>query len=111
MVISAENKVLGLATKIGILRPRDLQKQEASTRLPLATSLKDKLVKVWKGNVRHSQLQSYRTPTLIRAAQRVQHGVVCLLSALRFHDLTTQSPFEVWMAINSRMKGLLISGM
>ena len=26
--------------------------------------------------------------------------MVCLLSALRFHDLTTQSPFEVWMAID-----------
>jgi len=26
-------------------------------------------------------------------------AVVCLLSALRFHDLTTQNPFEVWLAI------------
>ena len=26
-------------------------------------------------------------------------GVVCLLSALRFHALTTQAPFEVWLAI------------
>ncbi|MEA3244267.1 MAG: transcriptional regulator, partial [Pseudomonadota bacterium] len=23
-------------------------------------------------------------------------GVVCLLSALRFHELTTQAPFEIW---------------
>lgn len=30
---------------------------------------------------------------------RVPRGVVCLLSALRFHDLTTKSPFEVWEAI------------
>ena len=29
-------------------------------------------------------------------------GVVCLLSALRFHDLTTQNPFEVWLAINRK---------
>ena len=26
--------------------------------------------------------------------------MVCLLSALRFHDLATQAPFEVWMAID-----------
>jgi predicted transcriptional regulator of viral defense system len=25
--------------------------------------------------------------------------VICLLSALRFHELTTQAPFEVWIAI------------
>ena len=29
-------------------------------------------------------------------------GVVCLLSALRFHGLTTQSPFEVWLAIGGK---------
>ncbi len=38
--------------------------------------------------------------TLVEAAVRVPHGVVCLLSALRFHKLTTQSPHEVWMAID-----------
>lgn len=29
-------------------------------------------------------------------------GVVCLLSALRFHELTTQAPFEVWLAIGEK---------
>jgi len=37
--------------------------------------------------------------TLVEATKRVPHGVICLLSALRFHGLTTQSPHEVWMAI------------
>jgi predicted transcriptional regulator of viral defense system len=32
------------------------------------------------------------------------NGVVCLLSALRFHDLTTQSPFEVWLAIGEKSR-------
>jgi predicted transcriptional regulator of viral defense system len=39
---------------------------------------------------------------LAEAARRVPGGVVCLLSALRFHDLTTQNPFEVWMAIDRK---------
>lgn len=34
------------------------------------------------------------------AAKAVPSGVVCLLSALRLHELTTQAPFEVWMAIS-----------
>lgn len=37
--------------------------------------------------------------SLIQAAKRIPKGVICLLSALRFHGLTTQKPFEVWMAI------------
>jgi predicted transcriptional regulator of viral defense system len=37
--------------------------------------------------------------SLAEAAKRAPDGVVCLLSALRFHELTTQAPFEVWLAI------------
>lgn len=39
---------------------------------------------------------------LAEAALRVPGGVVCLLSALRFHGLTTQNPFEVWMAVERK---------
>jgi predicted transcriptional regulator of viral defense system len=37
--------------------------------------------------------------SLAEVAKAVPSGVVCLLSALRFHDIGTQSPFEVWVAI------------
>jgi predicted transcriptional regulator of viral defense system len=42
--------------------------------------------------------------TLVEAAVRVPLGIVCLLSALRFHELTTQSPHEVWMAIGVKAR-------
>ena len=38
------------------------------------------------------------------ACKLVPRGVICLLSALQFHDLTTQAPFEVWMAIDVRAR-------
>ena len=28
------------------------------------------------------------------------NGVFCLLTALQFHDLTTQNPFQVWLAVD-----------
>lgn len=40
--------------------------------------------------------------SFLEAAQLVPQGVICLLSALRFHNLTTQNPFEVWMAIDNK---------
>ena len=40
--------------------------------------------------------------SLAEVARRVPKGVVCLLSALRFHGLTTQAPFEVWLAIENK---------
>lgn len=40
--------------------------------------------------------------TLAEVARRVPNGVVCLLSALRLHELTTQAPFQVWLAIANK---------
>ena len=40
--------------------------------------------------------------SLAEASRRAPGGVICLLSALRFHGLTTQNPFEVWMAIDRK---------
>ena len=42
--------------------------------------------------------------SLAQAAKQVGQGIVCLLSALRFHGLTTQAPFEVWLAINFKAR-------
>jgi predicted transcriptional regulator of viral defense system len=42
--------------------------------------------------------------TLVEAAKRVPKGIVCLLSALRFHRLTTQTPHEVWLAIDVKAR-------
>jgi len=49
MVISAKNKVLGLATKMGIVRPRDLQKKGLPPDYLWRLHQKDKLVKVGRG--------------------------------------------------------------
>ena len=35
-------------------------------------------------------------------AKRAPGVVFCLLTALRIHDLTTQAPFEVWIAIGNK---------
>lgn len=40
--------------------------------------------------------------SLVEATRRVPRGVVCLLSALQFHGLTTQAPFEVWIALDEK---------
>ena len=40
--------------------------------------------------------------TFAEAAKRAPRGIICLLSALRFHNIGTQNPFEVWMAIGEK---------
>jgi predicted transcriptional regulator of viral defense system len=40
--------------------------------------------------------------SLVEVASRAPQVVFCLLTALRFHELTTQAPFEVWIAIGNK---------
>ena len=40
--------------------------------------------------------------TLAEVAKRVPKGIVCLLTALRFHGIGTQHPREVWLAVDRR---------
>lgn len=42
--------------------------------------------------------------SLIEAGKLVDHGVVCLLSALSFHEIGTQNPSRVWLAIPRRAR-------
>lgn len=58
--------------------------------------------RVGRGLYRAGQAEETEYHTWAQAALLVPQGVVCLLSALRFHELTTQAPFEVWLAINNK---------
>lgn len=40
--------------------------------------------------------------TLAEVAKRVPRGIVCLLTALRYHGIGTQHPREVWLAVDRR---------
>lgn len=39
---------------------------------------------------------------LALVASKSPEIIICLLSALRFHELTTQAPFDIWIAIENK---------
>jgi predicted transcriptional regulator of viral defense system len=42
--------------------------------------------------------------TIAMVASAVPHAVICLLSALRIHEIGTQSPHEVWIALDRKSR-------
>ena len=42
--------------------------------------------------------------SLVDVAAYSGQAIFCLLTALRFHNLTTQSPFEVWLALPNKAR-------
>ena len=96
---SKMDAALRLVQERGTVRPRDLVEND------IPADYLDRLYR--RGVVERVSRGIYAWPgaevtehhSLAEAARQVPRGVVCLLSALRFHGLTTQSPHEVWMAI------------
>ena len=104
MTVIREEQVLGIIRQLGIVRPSDLEARGIS-RSWLYNLVKQGFVE------RHSRgiYVASRYPfsadhTLAHVATRVPGGVFCLLTALRFHGLTTQSPAEVWFALPERAR-------
>ncbi|TVR46665.1 MAG: transcriptional regulator [Planctomycetota bacterium] len=52
-----------------------------------------------RGLYRLTELDPLADPDLALVAERIPHGVVCLISALAIHELTTQIPRAVHLAI------------
>lgn len=52
-----------------------------------------------RGLYRLADLPPLSNPDLVAVAMRVPKGVICLISALAFHDITTQIPHEIYVAL------------
>jgi predicted transcriptional regulator of viral defense system len=98
-----ERAVLQLARKRPLLRARDLMEEGLPTIALTRLVSAGKLERVARGvySLPNQSISEYRT--LAEIAIRVPRGVICLLSALRVHDIGTQAPHAVWLAIPHRM--------
>lgn len=91
---------LDLVARLGVLRPRDLDSYSIPREYLRRLTRRGQLEKIGRGRYSLPGAEMGEMHHLVEAAQRVPNGVICLLSALRFHDLTTQNPFQTWIAID-----------
>ena len=62
------------------------------------------LEQVGPGLYRLTGVEATEMETIAMIASAVPHAIVCLLSALRIHDIGTQSPHQVWLAIDRKAR-------
>ena len=98
-----EQQVLRLARAQTLLRARDVTQQGLPTIALTRLVQAGKLERVARGlyGLPGAAISEHRS--LAEVSARVPRGVVCLLSALRVHEIGTQAPFEVWIAIPQHM--------
>jgi predicted transcriptional regulator of viral defense system len=99
MVITAQHPILDLAHCKGVLRTRDVCAAGGS-RVTLAKLVQDgHLSKLGRGLYALPDRPFSENGALAEVLAKSKHGVVCLISALRFHELTTQQSSEIWLTI------------
>src|SRR5690348_15227699 len=101
MAATKADRVLARVRAEGIVRPRDLAAEGISHQYLQSLHRRGLLARSRRGlyTLPDAAERFDEHAALSEVAKRVPHGVICLLSALRLHDLTTQAPFEVWVAI------------
>jgi predicted transcriptional regulator of viral defense system len=60
--------------------------------------------RVGTGLYRRADVEATEMETIAMVASAVPHAIVCLLSALRIHEIGTQSPHQVWLAIDRKAR-------
>jgi len=96
------DEVLELVREAGVLRPRDLDRYGIPRTYLSRLCSAGQLQRIARGLYVLPGSGVTEHHSLAEVCKRVPNGVICLLSALRFHELTTQAPFEVWLAIGEK---------
>jgi len=97
-------RTLKLAEQRGVLRARDLRDQAIPAVILSRLVDSGQLTRISRG----LYTLPTRTPSeqhqLAEVAARSPTAVYCLLTALRFHGITTQNPHELWIALPNKSR-------
>ena len=104
MTTVRERQILQVLQRLGIVRAGEL-KAHGIPRGQLYRLVQNGLVvREARGIYVASKHPITEEHTLAQVAKRVPGGVFCLLTALRFHELTTQAPAEIWIALAEKAR-------
>jgi len=93
------DRLLKYAGQQSVIRPVDLDRLDIPRNYLGRLVRAGKLERVGRGLYSSSENPPTENRTLVEVCRKVPQAVVCLSSALRFHELTTENPFEVWIAL------------
>lgn len=83
----------------GIIRPRDLKAAGIPESYLWELANAGRIQNLGRGLYALNELEISSFHSLVEVAHYVPKGVICLLSALQYHELTTQLPPAIWLAI------------
>ncbi len=104
-------RALKLIRRAGVVRPKDLRAHGIASVHLRRLCERGLLRQPAPGLYAAAEHEPGAHHTLASVCKRVPHGVGCLLTALRFHELGTQNPSEVWLAIDRKARKPVTAGL
>jgi predicted transcriptional regulator of viral defense system len=99
-----ENAILEMARKNGVVRAREVREAGLHAEYLRKLCKTGQLIRAGRGLYSLADGDFTEHHSLAEACMRVPHGIICLLSALSYHQIGTQNPHQIWMAIDRAMR-------
>lgn len=99
---SKKQQVIDYVKSKNIVRPSDLVQLGLPRDYLYQLSKDQVLQRIGRGMYQWPQTEVSSHQSLIEAVKQAPNAVVALISALSYHNLTTQNPHEVWLAIDRK---------
>ena len=104
-------QTLKLVKRMGLVRPKDLSQHRIPVIYLRRLVQRGQLVQPARGVYAVAGHEPTLHHSLAAVSKRIPRGVVCLISALAYHEIGTQLPSVVWLAINQRSRPLVTKGL
>lgn len=103
---TAREKAIDMIRKRGgIIRTQEALRRGIHRRTLYGLRDEGVLLPTSRGLYRLADMESFPMEIdLVNVAKLVPHGVICLISALSFHELTTQISHEIWLAVDRKAR-------
>lgn len=100
--ITKRQQVIKLVQELPYVRPRDLKDRGLPKDYLYVLAREGVIQRIGRGLYQWPDNDLGRHQSLAEVCKRVPKGVVTLLSALNYHNITTQNPYQVWLAIDRK---------
>ena len=104
MASASDTTLLREAGVGAFFRPRDIAPFGISHRKLRRWVAEGQIESIGYGLYRFSDVEPTESETIAMVAAAIPNAIICLLTALRYHDIGTQSPHEIWMALDRKYR-------
>ena len=102
---SAKEKAIEIIEAAGgLIRTKEALEKGVHRRTLYGLRAEGTIIRISRGLYQLSDIEIPAQVGLAEIAKRVPNGIICLISALAFHELTTQTPHYVWLAIERKTR-------